>query len=342
MEEIIFHHVVVSIISAGFTLLLIFLIFKIFNIKQSNYRTLFIYLALIRPLLPLVFGAPSKGDLVKIRVGLKFFDPLNVIPVNLDLNYSHFIWNEKIIVLTVILVLFTIALSLIYRWTGLLILYRKLACEDELRREDCPQIFSILDELVPVFKTPYPKVVLSQKRTQGPFTIGFRRPVIVISPEIIEGLTSKQLMMVFAHELSHIKRRDYISHWVALIIRDIQFFNPFVHISYNWLSIEKEKACDELSLEKVELESKYLAKAILSVCRLNDNKPPRLPDLEYPTFFIKQMNCLEKRVLNIINYRYAKHLPTFFLIESSIAYSSFFIFLFFQLWIEKSGTILLL
>lgn len=346
MEEIIFHHVVVSFISAIISIPLLLFFFKIFRVRKSATRTLFIYLALLKPFLALILGIPDMYVPANrfAMIGFRMPDPLNLFPSHLDIGPNHPSLNMKIVNTTVLVTIILIAVSLLYRWIGLALFYRKLAHEEKVDVQDCPDIFSILDELVPIFKVPFPEIVLTHKTFQGPFTIGFWKPVIVLSPEIIESLSIEKLKMILAHELAHIKRGDYFSHWIALISRDAQFFNPFVHISYNWLSNTREKACDELCIEKMEPYRESLAEALIKACEmLKSDKSKRvgvLPDRAY-TSLLKQASTLEKRVSNIIHYEFKKRKSSFSpILRKSVLCSFFFALLYVQFFVAMPDSLI--
>jgi D-alanyl-D-alanine endopeptidase (penicillin-binding protein 7) len=52
-----------------------------------------------------------------------------------------------------------------------------------------------------------------------------------------------------AHELAHVQRLDYIGRWLATILRDVMFWNPFVLHWYSRLIEEQEAASDECAAE---------------------------------------------------------------------------------------------
>lgn len=109
----------------------------------------------------------------------------------------------------------------------------------------------------------------------SPVTIGFLRPVILVPLAAINHLTPQQLEAVLLHELSHIKRFDYLINLVINFIQTLLYFNPFAKAFVKIVEREREKSSDEmvlqfqynsheyaaalLTLEKVNLESKHLA-----------------------------------------------------------------------------------
>lgn len=82
-----------------------------------------------------------------------------------------------------------------------------------------------------------------------PATIGFFKPVILIPIASINNLSSHQLEAIILHELSHIKRNDYITNLIIAVIETILFFNPFVMLLSNVIKRERENCCDDFVLQ---------------------------------------------------------------------------------------------
>lgn len=78
-----------------------------------------------------------------------------------------------------------------------------------------------------------------------PATIGFLKPVILIPIASINSLSSHQLEAIILHELSHIKRNDYITNLFISVIETILFFNPFILLLAKIIKRERENCCDD-------------------------------------------------------------------------------------------------
>ena len=78
------------------------------------------------------------------------------------------------------------------------------------------------------------------------------------------NLISGEKDTLIKHELSHIKRRDGLIGWIALILRDLNFFNPFAYIAYYLIRSEQERACDKLVLKYSDTSPVETAKNILN------------------------------------------------------------------------------
>ena len=91
-----------------------------------------------------------------------------------------------------------------------------------------------------------------------PLTWGWRRPVVLMPPGA-DGWTEEERSSALFHELSHIKRADFM---VMLLVRTslaVFWWNPLCWIVYRELLKEQELACDELVLRAGVRPSSYAA-----------------------------------------------------------------------------------
>lgn len=82
-----------------------------------------------------------------------------------------------------------------------------------------------------------------------PVTIGFLKPIILIPIAAINNLTTQQLEAVLLHEITHIRRNDFLINLVIQFIQSILFFNPFVKAFISVTEKEREISCDEMVLQ---------------------------------------------------------------------------------------------
>ncbi len=82
-----------------------------------------------------------------------------------------------------------------------------------------------------------------------PATIGFIKPVILIPIASVNSLSSDQLEAIILHELSHIKRNDYLINLFISVIETILFFNPFILLLSKAVKRERENCCDDFVIQ---------------------------------------------------------------------------------------------
>jgi beta-lactamase regulating signal transducer with metallopeptidase domain len=61
-----------------------------------------------------------------------------------------------------------------------------------------------------------------------PLVVGWLKPMILLPSSVISGLSIKQLEMILAHELAHIRRHDYLVNLLQSIIETLLFYHPGV------------------------------------------------------------------------------------------------------------------
>lgn len=98
----------------------------------------------------------------------------------------------------------------------------------------------------------------------SPVTIGFLKPIILLPVAALSNLTANQVEAILLHELSHIKRRDYLINLVITFIHMLLYFNPFVKLFMKSVEAERENCCDEMVLQ-FEYDKLSYASALLTL-----------------------------------------------------------------------------
>jgi bla regulator protein blaR1 len=107
----------------------------------------------------------------------------------------------------------------------------------------------------------------------SPVTIGFWKPVILVPLAAINQLTPQQLEAVLLHEISHIRRNDYLVNLIINFIQTILYFNPFVKAFMKIVEREREKSCDEMVLQ-FQYDSHEYASALLTLEKTSHIQKP--------------------------------------------------------------------
>jgi bla regulator protein BlaR1 len=116
------------------------------------------------------------------------------------------------------------------------------------------------------------KFYLSPK-VNVPLVIGFFKPVVLFPVALATQLDLKQVEAILIHELSHIRRNDYLVNLVKTCIETLLFFNPFVWLTTRFIHIEREHACDDLVVNFTGTPLTY-AHALLKLELLKDKQSP--------------------------------------------------------------------
>lgn len=105
----------------------------------------------------------------------------------------------------------------------------------------------------------------------SPVTVGYLKPIVLLPVAALNNLSTQQVEAILLHELSHIRRFDYLVNFLISIISTFLYFNPFVKQFARNIEEERENCCDQLVLQfgydKVSYASALLALEKISVAR---------------------------------------------------------------------------
>lgn len=133
-----------------------------------------------------------------------------------------------------------------------------------------------------VFETMVSRLNLKQQigfylseKVNVPLVIGYFKPVVLFPVALATQLDIHQVEAILIHELSHIRRNDYLLNLIKTGIETILFFNPFIWLSGRFINIEREHACDDLVVQLTGTPVTY-AHALLKLEILKDKSAPAL------------------------------------------------------------------
>jgi len=110
-----------------------------------------------------------------------------------------------------------------------------------------------------------------------PWTWGLRRPVIVL-PQGFDSWSIERQQAAIAHEMGHIRRRDWLIDQIAEWLCNIFWFQPLIWITWRRQRVFAERACDDVVLAGGGDACDY-AETLLAVARENGTpkRSDRLP-----------------------------------------------------------------
>jgi uncharacterized protein (TIGR03435 family) len=109
--------------------------------------------------------------------------------------------------------------------------------------------------------------VATSARADGPSVIGWLRPLILLPPATLMGLTTTQLDAVLAHELAHVRRHDYLVNVVQMLAETLLFYHPAVWWVSSRLRVERELCCDDEAV-RMSGDATAYAKALVTMAKL--------------------------------------------------------------------------
>jgi len=106
-----------------------------------------------------------------------------------------------------------------------------------------------------------------------PLVIGYFKPIVLFPIALVNQLDNDQVEAILIHELSHVRRNDFLLNLIKTAIETLLFYNPFVWMAGRFIHIEREHACDDLVLKITGKPLNY-AHALLKLELLKDKSSP--------------------------------------------------------------------
>jgi len=129
-----------------------------------------------------------------------------------------------------------------------------------------------------------------------PFTWGVMRPTILL-PKDAESWPGRRRYLVLAHELTHVRRYDWLVSLFAQVACAVYWFNPLVWVALRRVRTTGEQACDDGVLDLDVKRSEYAA-LLLETARslaLGLSQPAG-------TLAMTRGDGLEGRILSILHH----------------------------------------
>ncbi len=92
--------------------------------------------------------------------------------------------------------------------------------------------------------------LLISKHVDGPLTIGFFKPVVLVPASFLSSLPQDQIEAILLHELAHIRRFDYLLNLIQVCIKTVLFYHPAIHIICRHIDENREQACDDVAVSQ--------------------------------------------------------------------------------------------
>lgn len=113
-------------------------------------------------------------------------------------------------------------------------------------------------------------VIKLSKEVTSPFSFGLLSPEIIL-PIHTEDWSDSTLEDVLVHELSHIKRFDWLTMLLCHVVASIYWFNPLCWISIRRVNEEAENSCDATVLNLGKKNTEYAENLLQIARRSRDN-----------------------------------------------------------------------
>lgn len=134
--------------------------------------------------------------------------------------------------------------------------------------------------------------VYQSSAIESPFLFGILKPRIYIP----NGVADEELPYVVQHEMTHLKRRDYLIKPAGFLLLSVYWFNPFVWIAYLMLCKDIELICDEKVIRQLGASCKKAYSQALLNSASNRHMIAACP-VAFGEVSVKE------RVKNVLNYK---------------------------------------
>ncbi|HEX7014637.1 MAG TPA: M56 family metallopeptidase [Cyclobacteriaceae bacterium] len=128
---------------------------------------------------------------------------------------------------------------------------------------------ALLEDLKKQFGITRDILLSESHRITAPAVVGFFKPVILVPVGMFTGLSQQQVEAVLLHELSHIRRHDFLINTLQSLLEVLYFFNPFVWMLSSAARNEREYCCDDQVVNRYHPRVYAEALAYLETVRLN-------------------------------------------------------------------------
>ena len=167
-----------------------------------------------------------------------------------------------------------------------------------------PEWMKILQRQMELLNLKNPIKLLKTVHLDVPITYGIWKPVILIPASLFFQLSPAQLEAILAHELSHIKRYDYLVNLLQSFLEVVFFFHPVFWWINKTARELRENACDDMAI-KMGASPNDLAYGLAIV--LNHAKNPT-PEMVMAA--AKTKNPTLERIKRIMGVKTSSSQPT--------------------------------
>lgn len=148
---------------------------------------------------------------------------------------------------------------------------RKLRAEPVLHD---PEINELLSECGRQLSLRTSVQIIATSLVASPTLFGYVSPRILLPQSFIGDKNLSALRYVLMHELAHVKRHDILMTWLTTFLQTLHWFNPVVWFAFYRMRLDREPACDALTLSYLEQdEAGVYGNTLLDLVKVKQNMP---------------------------------------------------------------------
>lgn len=109
--------------------------------------------------------------------------------------------------------------------------------------------------------------VLASERTRVPLAIGFLRPTVVLPSSLSTELSVEAIDAIVMHEVAHLRRYDVWTNALVRVLQALLTLNPLAWLIVARLSVEREIACDDWVVTRLDAGEVFANALAKLACR---------------------------------------------------------------------------
>jgi TonB family protein len=131
----------------------------------------------------------------------------------------------------------------------------------------------------------------------GPITIGIKRKLVLLPPDILAALPAAELRTAIAHEFAHMRRHDFLKNLLYELLSLPVRFHPALSLTRDRLVETREMVCDQMAASLAD-QHQYARSLLRLASLLVNGTPARTPHaigiFDATTFERRVMRLTEK------------------------------------------------
>ena len=131
---------------------------------------------------------------------------------------------------------------------------------------------------------------------------------VLIPASLLDKMDPEEFDWILAHELAHVRRRDYLTRWLEWLTMVIYWWNPLTYWAIHNLRKYEELCCDALVINTMNPKLNYytgsLLKAIEIVMKPDFRAPAMATEINSGGFMKKRFKLILSNNLNRSNLRW--------------------------------------
>ena len=190
----------------------------------------------------------------------------------------------------------------LFGWT----LVRALRFRHWLMRSSGPASRALLDEVAEIGHclglARMPEVHTTTARVSPMVFWSGGRVRLLIPSSLLASLDRHELRAVLAHELAHVRRRDYLVRWIEWLACSAFWWNPVAWWARRESRAAEEASCDALGVTALKCAPRDYAKSLLRAVELLSKPPtPPIPAFASGAANSRSPRALERRIRMLVS-----------------------------------------